>query len=189
MTTLVIVSVLLLSSAAAIVFYCACVLGARADRISEEALYYQQYADWLDTHCPHNLTQGIPTDAMIDDMALEDEIEHEQYMKTHYYFWMKIVCPVCGRSMIHRISQWAYVDLTALDTAVQDAITEEDGITYSMVTLSKFCSMDCIENATQGCTFDIEWYPCRDPRARYLCDGRNCMNTQCSTAQGYNGEY
>jgi len=150
-------------------------------RISED-YYYKGYMYWLDNYF---VKQGIPTDDMLNDMAIDAETEHDAYMRTHYTFNMVVICPICGQRMMHRISQWAYVDITLDHTAVQDVITEEDGHVYSTVYLSRFCSTICVECATQGAGFDIEWYPCRDPRTRYLCNGEQCMNTLCVQSAGY----
>jgi hypothetical protein len=187
MLSLIVVALATLSLLSIVVSYSACVLGKKADYLSEQACY-REYAEYLDQHPELFGKQGIPTDEMLNDMAMEydyDMEEHRLYMDQYYHFYLKTVCPNCGDGLLHRIDQWSYISLTSLDTAVQDVTTEEDGVTHSMVIISKFCGMDCIERATQGCTFDIEWYPCRDPQARYVCDTHHCNNTQCIASDEY----
>lgn len=128
-------------------------------RISED-YYYKGYMCWLD-NC--FVKQGVPTDDMLNDMAIDAETEHDEYMRTHYTFVLSLVCPLCHRVQLHRISnQFTYVDLCDIPFAeqqVHDSAYIDGSVDahYTCIcTITRFCSTSCVEHATQGCSFAFD---------------------------------
>jgi hypothetical protein len=120
-----------------IVFYAACILGARADRLDTDL----QLSD-----------QGIPTDDMLNDMAIEyEETLAEHMLACKQKCMLQVVCPLCGNVLYHAVDVFAYTQLCSLDDAVQ-TVHHDNDYTTSIVTISKLCSASCIKHATQGCT-------------------------------------
>jgi len=118
-------------------------------RISED-YYYKGYMYWLDNYF---VKQGIPTDDMLNDMAIDAETEHDAYMRTHYTFILSLVCPLCGHTQEHHIrNTYTYVDLCDIPFAEQQVYALADYYTCKCI-IKRFCSTSCIEHATQGCSF------------------------------------
>jgi len=210
-TFLVIVFVLALALVAAfiVLVFSMAALSKRREQEGERAAYYawlrQQFYE--DSVRLAAMPQGHPTDEEENDMAIRAEygtvhvnldyspdtcahcpfddddadacdICPYPHQSSHYRFTIVVICPLCGHHLIHRIEQDAYVQLTMLDTAVQHV----DGMD-SVVLLSKFCSDNCVEHATQGAGFEFEWYPCRSPWDKYICNPNTCKNDACRLIQ------